>query len=191
MTAPGSSSEHWQEIARTVERARAGDERAFQELLEQHRSAISSTLFACGVRCADTAQDLAQEVAIRAWTGLDRLKDPRTFRAWVRRIAANAARDHLRHLAVRREEDLETAVHVETGDDPHRAAERVAEMRFMMAALEHEDEEVVELLLARADGTSVKELADRMELSEAALKMRLMRVRKRLRSRLEGLRRGE
>ncbi len=190
MSKPPPAAEPWQETARAVERARNGDEAAFRELLESHGRAISSTLFACGVRCPETARDLAQEVAIRAWTSLDRLKDARTFRAWIRRIAANAARDHLRRLAVRREEGLQSAVNIQSGDDPHASVERLAEMRFMLAALEHEDDEVVELLLARAEGVTIHELAHRLELSEAALKMRLMRVRKRLRKRLQQLRLG-
>jgi RNA polymerase sigma factor (sigma-70 family) len=118
------------------------------------------------------------------------LLDPKTFRVWIRRIAANAARDHLRRQAVRREDDLELAISVEGTDDPYQQTERVAEMRFMLAALEEEDDEVIELLMARADGTSVEELALRMEISQGALKMRLLRVRKRLRQRLDELRRG-
>jgi RNA polymerase sigma-70 factor (ECF subfamily) len=180
----------WERVARLVERARFGDSEAFRSLLEEHRTAVSSTLFACGVRCPETVRDLAQDVALRAWQNLSRLKDSRTFPAWIRRIAANAARDHLRRQSVRKEDALETAVHVESDDDPHQQAERVSELRLMLAALEDEDPEVVDLLVARADGTAVGELAERMELSEGALKMRLMRVRKRVRKRLDALRRG-
>jgi len=186
----GVMVDRWDEVARLVERARDGDDEAFRGLLEMFRSAVTSTLFACGVRCPETARDLAQDVAIRAWSNLGALDNPRTFPAWLRRIAANAARDQLRRSAVRREDELEEAVHVESGDDPHMQAERVAELRFMLAALGDEDSEVVDLLLARADGLSVEELAARTGLSEGALKMRLMRARKRLRQRLEKLRRG-
>jgi RNA polymerase sigma factor (sigma-70 family) len=189
-TPPTSAATDWAALARLVERARGGDAEAFRRLLDGHRRAITSTLFACGVRCPETARDLAQDVALRAWHKLDGLADPRTFTAWIRRIAANAARDHLRRQAVRREEELEAAVDLAADDDPHRRAERVAEMRFMLAALEREDAEVVDLLLARADGVSVEELASRTGLSEGALKMRLMRARGRLRQRLEDLRKG-
>jgi RNA polymerase sigma-70 factor (ECF subfamily) len=181
----------WHAVARLVERAREGDADAFRQLLQSHRSAVSSTLVACGVRSEATAQDLAQEVSLRAWTRLATLGDPRSFTAWIRRIAANAARDHLRRMAVRREETLEVAVNIESSDDPHDRAERTSEARLMLAALEDEDHEVVELLMARADGTPVDELARRMNLSEGALKMRLMRARKRLRERLDRLRRGD
>ncbi len=180
----------WQEVARLVRVARGGGEDAFRELLDLHRKAVTSTLFACGVRCQETANDLAQDVAIRAWTQLDRLADPKAFPAWLRRIAANAARDHLRRTAVRREDSLEAAVAVESGDDPHDRAERVSEIRLMLAALEEEDEEILRLLRARSEGVPIAELAAQEGIAEAAMKMRLMRVRKRLRKRLEAMRKG-
>jgi RNA polymerase sigma-70 factor (ECF subfamily) len=177
----------WDETERLVRRARRGDADAFRLLLEGHRGAVTSTLVACGVRSPETARDLAQDVALKAWLSLGKLEDPRAFPAWVRRIAANAARDHLRRMAVRREEELDDALELEAADDPHDQAERLAEVRLMLAALAEEDGEVVDLLVARANGVSVEELADRMGISSAALKMRVMRVRKRLRARLEEL----
>jgi len=185
-----ADSSKYDEIEFLAGRARRGDHEAFRALLEQHRSAVVSTLFACGVRCQETARDLAQDVALRAWERLDSLKDPRTFPAWIRRIAANAARDHLRRVAVRREDELDDALQLEGGDDPHEQAERVAELRLMLAALTEEDDELVSLLVARAEGVSVATLATSMGISPDALKMRVMRVRKRLRARLAELRRG-
>lgn len=184
------SSSKWEAIELLVRRARKGDHDAFRALLEEHSGAVVSTLFACGVRCRETAHDLAQEVALRAWTKLENLKDTRTFPAWLRRIAANAARDHLRRVAVRREDDLEKALHLEDGEDPHQITERVAEIRLMLAALAEEDDEVVRLLIARAEGVSVETLAGRLGISPDAFKMRTMRARKRLRARLDQLRRG-
>ncbi len=181
----------WDEIAQLVRSARAGSEQAFRGLLDLHRQAITSTLFACGVRCEETAKDLAQDVALRAWTRLDRLSDPRAFPAWIRRIAANAARDHLRRAAVRKEDSLEAAVAIESDDDPHQKAERIAEIRLMLAAIEQEDSETVDLLNARADGVPIADLAHEAGIAEAAMKMRLLRIRKRLRTRLENLRRGK
>ena len=58
----------------------------------------------------------------------------------------------------------------------------------MLAALADEDPEVVEILVARADGVPVDELAASMNISPDALKMRVMRARKRLRARLEEIR---
>jgi RNA polymerase sigma-70 factor (ECF subfamily) len=184
-------SSKYDAIELLVRRARKGDHDAFRALLDEHRSAVVSTLFACGVRCPETARDLAQEVALRAWTKLGGLKNPRTFPAWVRRISANAARDHLRRVAVRREDELDAALTLEGGDNPHTRAERVAEIRLMMAALIEEDDEVIRILVARAEGVPGEELAQSMGITPDALKMRVMRARKRLRTRLDDLRRGE
>lgn len=177
-------------IARLVRRARKGDADAFRKLLEIHRPAVTSTLFACGVRSPDTANDLAQDVAMTCWTRLATLKDPKSFPAWIRRIAGNAARDHLRRLAVRREEDLEAASDVASDDDPHLDVERSAEMRLMIEALGTEDRELVDLFVARAEGMTIEALAERSGSSEGALKMRLTRARKRIRRRLDELRQG-
>jgi len=182
--------DRWEEIAQLVRSSREGSEESFRRLLGLHRQAIASTLFASGVRCEETAKDLAQDVALRAWTRLDRLSDPRAFPAWIRRIAANAARDHLRRSAVRKEDSLEAAIAVESDDDPHEQAERVAEIRLMLAAIEKEDAETIDLLNARADGVPIADLAERAGIAEAAMKMRLMRIRKRLRNRLEAMRKA-
>jgi RNA polymerase sigma factor (sigma-70 family) len=153
-----ASDRDWAEIAKLVERSRAGDEESFRDLLQRHRSAVTSTLVACGVRCPDTAQDLAQEVALKMWSRLESLSDPRAFTAWLRRIAANTARDHLRRLAARRESELDAALDLVSADDPEQDSERRAELRIMLAALAQEDDEIVELLTARADGEPVAEI---------------------------------
>lgn len=187
---PVTTSDRWVEIAKLVRAARSGDQTAFRSLLESHHQAVSSTLFACGVRCPETVRDLSQDVALRAWSRLDRLSDPKAFPAWIRRIAANAARDHLRRSATRKEHALELAVAVESDDNPQEMTERAAEVRLMLAAMREEDEETLRLLNARADGVPIAELARQAGIAEAAMKMRLMRVRKRLRKRLDSMRAG-
>jgi len=184
-------STDWQEAAMLVGQAQRGDEEAFRQLLLAHRDVVASTLMACGVRSTETARDLAQEVALRVWTHLGDLREARTFRAWIRRIAANAARDHLRRMAVRREESLDAALDLAGDEDPHLDAQRMAEIRLMLAALDFEDQETVELLVARAEGTPVDDLAARVGASSGALKMRLVRARRRLQKRLGELDQGD
>jgi RNA polymerase sigma-70 factor (ECF subfamily) len=183
----GSASES-RRVEDLVARAKGGDDEAFRELLQGHRAAVGSTLVACGVRRAETAEDLAQEVALRAWSRLPTLINPGSFSAWIRRIAANAARDHLRRLSVRREQDLEDALKLADPDDPESRGERIAELRLMLAALTTEEPELVELLAARAQGVSVATLAEQAGTTEGALKMRISRARARLRTRLKEMR---
>lgn len=178
----------WDRVAVLVRRARAGDEEAFRRLLESQQAVITSTLVACGVRSRDTAFDLSQEIALKVWRRLPELRDPQAFGGWLRRIAANAARDHLRRLAARPDEPLERALGLAGDDDPHRDAARSGEVRLMLEALGEIERPVAELLVAAAEGVPVEELSRRAGTSEGALKMRLSRARKRLRRRLESLR---
>jgi RNA polymerase sigma-70 factor (ECF subfamily) len=180
----------WDRVAVLVRRARRGDEDAFRRLLESQQATIASTLVACGVRSRETAFDLGQEVALKVWRRLPDLRDPQAFGGWLRRITANAARDHLRRLAARPAEPLEHAMALAGDADPHRDATRGSEMRLMLEALGEVERPVVELLVASAEGVPVEELSRRAGTSEGALKMRLSRARKRLRRRLEGLRAG-
>ncbi len=118
-------------IARLIREAREGNEDSFRDLLEEHRDSITSTLIACGIRTAETAADLTQDTALRAWLRLDSLRDSTSFSPWIRQIAANAARDHLRRLTVRREESLESAAQLVSPEDPGRDTERRAEIQEM------------------------------------------------------------
>lgn len=178
-------------MARLIRAARQGDGNAFRELLEAHREAITSTLVACGVRNSETARDLAQDTALRAWQRLDSLRKPASFSSWLRQIAANAARDHLRRLGVRREEDLESAAQLQSDDNPLEDAERRAEIRQMVTALSMEEEGTLAMLRDRAAGVSTRDMAGQLGISEDAVKMRLARTRRRLRGRLLKIRESD
>ena len=89
---------------------------------------------------------------------------------------------------MRREDELDAALELEGEEGPYERAERVAEVRLMLAALTDEDDEVIRILVARAEGIPGETLADSMGITSDALKMRVMRARKRLRARLAELR---
>src|SRR5687767_12769888 len=73
-----------------VVRCQAGDEAAFEELVERYaprlryflRKLLSST---------EVAEDCLQDVWLDVFRGLARLVDPQAFRAWVYRIARDRA----------------------------------------------------------------------------------------------------
>ena len=81
--------------AALVHRARAGDDRAFGELVRRHeRHAQQLATFLIG--STSEVGDVTQEAFLLAYTRLPKLDDGRAFRPWLMRIVANTAKNRMR-----------------------------------------------------------------------------------------------
>ncbi|XGV87741.1 MAG: sigma-70 family RNA polymerase sigma factor [Limnothrix sp. BL-A-16] len=81
-----------------VLRCQAGlqpDRAAFSELLRRYQPHVDRVLYHLAPDWSDRA-DLAQEVWLRVYRHLHRLKEPEKFRGWLSRIATNLFYDELR-----------------------------------------------------------------------------------------------
>lgn len=74
-----------------VAAAQAGDAEAINALIRRHQARIFNFALALTANSAD-ADDLAQDTFVRAFRGLRRFRGESSFRNWLYRIAANAAR---------------------------------------------------------------------------------------------------
>jgi len=75
--------------------ARAGDRRAFAELVKAHQGSV----FSIGLRMLnrrDVAEDLAQDVFLQLYRKLDTIESLQHLGFWLRRVAANLAIDWMR-----------------------------------------------------------------------------------------------
>lgn len=92
-----------------------GNLRAFDSLVERYFTMVSMIGYA-RLRNKESAEDLAQEVFLRAYLNLDHLDPPARFGAWLSRIARNLAIDWLKQN--RRSSQLIASVQVEAlGDE--------------------------------------------------------------------------
>jgi len=66
-----------------------------EELFRRHSAAIASLGLAM-LQSVEEADDLVQDVFLRAWRALDRLEDPEGARPWLMTIAVRLARTRLR-----------------------------------------------------------------------------------------------
>jgi RNA polymerase sigma factor (sigma-70 family) len=82
-----------------VRRARSGDAGAFRLLVERHFRPASTLAARLGQQ-PDDVDDIVQEAFLQAFLGLDRLRDPDRFGAWLAGIVRNV------HRAARREAPL-------------------------------------------------------------------------------------
>jgi RNA polymerase sigma-70 factor (ECF subfamily) len=134
------------------------------------------------VGCPDTAEEAAQEAMVRAWRHRDSCRQPDRPLGWLRRIAQNEAV----RVACRRRDELTLDEALAASDGPADDSDAVEDsllFRGILGTLSEADQELARLRYYE-DLTCAK-LADHFGLSEATVKVRLHRLRKRLRQRLE------
>jgi RNA polymerase sigma factor (sigma-70 family) len=99
------------EDAALAERAKRGDERAFEELVRMYQGIAFRTAFLL-TGSASEAEDAAQTAFVKAWGALPRFRAGAPFKPWLLRIVANEAQNRRRQLGRRRALELRaTAAH--------------------------------------------------------------------------------
>ena len=73
----------------------SGDKVAMESLVKKHQRSVASLLYQLAPDWGDTS-DLAQEVFIRVYRGINSLRNPKTFRSWLNQIVVNLFYDELR-----------------------------------------------------------------------------------------------
>lgn len=128
-------------------------ERLLVETFEQIRDELVSTIaYVIGHR--DDAMDVAQEAFVKCWRAKESIPDVQNLRAWIFRVALNAARDHQRSGWMKRAKPL-IAEEVLLPARDVSATERIVEnenvARLRAAILDLRDEER-EIFLLRQNG---------------------------------------
>jgi RNA polymerase sigma-70 factor, ECF subfamily len=84
-----------------LRRARGGEPEAFAALCERHRGRVWRAVSSVAP-CSADAEDLAQDVFLRAYTGLSSYRGEASFSSWLTRIALNRAADYYKSAWCRR-----------------------------------------------------------------------------------------
>lgn len=181
--------------AELVHRAKAGDLPAFEELVNRHERRIY-TLALRIVQNPHDAEDVTQQAFLSALEGLTRFREEATFATWLNRIATYAALKIVRKrqgldtisfdAATEPREEYAAIPHPEFiadwRDSPEQLVERNETRRLLDAALAELDEKHrLVFVLRDVERLSVKETAAALGLSEANVKVRLLRARLQLR----------
>jgi RNA polymerase sigma-70 factor, ECF subfamily len=185
--------------------AQAGDEGAFNGLVESYRSELHAHCYRM-LGSVHDAEDALQDALLRAWKGLARFEGRSSLRAWLYRIATNACLDlvgrrpkrilpvdygpsaHL-HQASGTEHreipwlepypDLLLQVEDEKAAPEARFEQREALELAFVAALQHlQAKPRAVLILREVLGFSARETADLLDTSVAAVNSALQRARK-------------
>jgi RNA polymerase sigma-70 factor, ECF subfamily len=177
--------------AELVARALGGSQDAFRELVERFERPVFSLVVRM-VQDAGTAEDLAQEVFVKAFRRLDSFDPGRKFASWLFKIAHNTTIDFLRRgtaetvpLETEREPGEQgaglLAVLADPVESPAAAAERHDLRRALeqaIAGLRAEYREAV--VLFYVEGASYQEICEITEQPLGTVKTNLHRARKEL-----------
>ena len=171
-----------------VERARRGDRDAFEDIVRTHEKMVYSlALRTLGSR--EDAEDVAQEVFLKAYTSLGAFRGESRLSVWLCSITRNACTDALRRRKetvslFADDEDGEGARELEIADerfDPARCAEQSELREQLSSALGKLPDEFREVLLLRESaGRSYEEIAEALGLDLGTVKSRIFRARKKL-----------
>ena len=172
--------------ASLLARAQAGDVSAFERL----SSAYADRLFMLLLRLLGDrgeAEDVAQEVMLRAWRGIARFQGQSSYFTWLYRIAVNEANRALEKKA-RRPAAVsigaqELQLPASPAYDPSRQAENSELRRVLGQALAELPPALrTAIVLRDVEGLSTQEAAEIAGVSQAAFKSRLHQARLRVRA---------
>lgn len=163
-----------------VRQARAGNVAAFESLVNRYYGLVYAIALS-RLNHRDSAEDLAQEVFLRAHLLLDRLESPPRFSAWVGHIARNLAIDWARTgqsasrlLPMVPMENMPQDVPDRSAMNPRErlaVRERQNAVQKALAKLPPEQRELV--LLHYMENLTHREIADRLGLHHATVSRRL------------------
>jgi RNA polymerase sigma-70 factor (ECF subfamily) len=177
---------------RLVVRAQEGDRAAFGELVRRYRARIYAlTLHLTGSR--SDADDITQEVFLRAYDRIAAFQGRSEFFTWLYRIAVNRSLNARRDGDRRRTSDLDdprvqAAVAVDAYGDPRRAAELRQSYARLVIALDRLAPQLRStVVLVALQGLSHDEAAAVLGCSAGTVAWRIHEARDRLRVGLEAL----
>ena len=167
-----------------VRRSIAGEREAFDELVRRtHRDAYGLALRLTGDE--EDARDVVQDAYLRAYRGIDRFRGDARFSTWLYRIVANCASTHMGKRRRHRHEELpddDVVVDHRPDHDPGLRAD-VLDLRDRLDLAIRDLPPRLRAVVVLRDVYDLphEAIAEELDISVSAAKVRLHRARRRLR----------
>jgi RNA polymerase sigma-70 factor (ECF subfamily) len=173
--------------AELVARTKRGDDDAFAELVRMYQNRVFNFVLA-RVRHRQQAEDVTQEVLVKAYFSLGKLREPGKFKSWIFSIAHNHLRDLLRkrklEIADVEEGYTEHYVDPSTPESELKRQRAQEDAWNALAKLKPEQREI--LVLCDIEGLSYREIAEIMRVPLGTVQSRIFYARRKLRGILAG-----
>lgn len=167
-------------VTLTLERG-SRDNRPFQELFRRHNTMIWRLCYRYFHNARD-AEDMMQDIFFKAYRNLARFEGRSAFKTWIYRIAINTCQNELRRRSRRPQEsqtELETAAAFIPAAQTVESAQRLSALNDLliatMASLRPTERQV--LVLKDVEERPYAEVAELLDISLSAAKMRVQRAR--------------
>jgi RNA polymerase sigma-70 factor (ECF subfamily) len=172
------AAQRYQDLELT-RRSKAGDTKAFDELVTKYRAKIFA-MVCCMVRNEHDAWDLAQETFVKAWQSIHRFEARSSFYTWLYRLTMNLTIESLRRKGRREEVELNEAIpsFLPSPCVNYQRAEIREQVNEALAKLSPEQRAVV--VLKDLEGLQYHEIAEVLNLSMGTVMSRLFYARKKL-----------
>jgi RNA polymerase sigma-70 factor (ECF subfamily) len=180
-----------------LRRLRERDERAFRELVDEHRDKVFNLTYRMLGNRAE-AEDVAQEVFISVFKTIDTFREESKFSTWLYRVTVNHCKNRIKYLARRHDRDqdeLDEAAEQEVAAAvtaprpalrPDRALEGAQTEKMLQEAIGELDEDHRVLVVLRdVEDLSIEEICEITGLPDGTIKSRLHRARMALRKKIQ------
>lgn len=171
-----------------IKQARAGNDLAFQQLVQQHEQQLRATVVGM-LGNVPEADDVAQEVFVRFYKSLEDFRGEAQLNTYLTRIAINLSLNELKRRQRKNKRLIffqknEKALQIEdTAVNPQRQDTK----ELVHKALQQLEPDFRTIIVLRMiDGYSVKETAEILKLPNGTVASRLARAQKKLKEVLQG-----
>jgi RNA polymerase sigma-70 factor (ECF subfamily) len=180
-----------------LRRLRDRDERAFVELVNDHRDRVFNITYRMLGNRAE-AEDVAQEVFITVFKQIENFRGDSKFSTWLYRVTVNHCKNRIKYLARRHDRDrdeLDETSQAQNGavngapvrsKNPDKALESLQMEKLLQEAIASlDDEQRAVVILRDVEDLSIEEICEITGLPDGTVKSRLHRARLVLRKKMQ------
>ncbi len=180
-----------------LRRLRDRDERAFVELINEHRDRVFNITYRMLGNRAE-AEDVAQEVFITVFKQIENFRGDSKFSTWLYRVTVNHCKNRIKYLARRHSRDqdeLDETSQAQNGavngapvrsKNPDKALESLQMEQLLQEAIASlDDEQRAVVILRDVEDLSIEEICEITGLPDGTVKSRLHRARLVLRKKMQ------
>ena len=174
-----------QEIIDLVEQAKNGSERAFGKLYEKYYNTVWFTVYNI-VKNRDVTEDLISIVFTKAYLKRESYTEHISYEMWLKTIAVHSSIDYLRRM---KNEQLNNYIDDEDNtiqlsdvtNSPEDELVLKEKLKLTLEAIPTLKKKYRDLLQARMEGLSYKQIGERLAMNELTVKSELNKARSKLR----------